>query len=149
VDPIDQIREIVRLAEDGKGAEARELLYSLWQDGPQRSDPLVECVLAHHLADLEDDPREELRWDLLSLAAAESVTDLRASERRVRGGRFGLYPSIHLNLAEDYLKLGDRDAARQSVLAAGEHLHLLPDDSYGRRIRAGFERLEALTTTAQ
>lgn len=76
MDPIDQIREIVRLAEDGKGAEARELLYSLWQDGPQRSDPLVECVLAHHLADLEDDPREELRWDLLSLAAAESVTDL-------------------------------------------------------------------------
>ena len=148
MDAIDEIRAAVRLAEDGKVAEAREALDSLWQDMLQRSDALAECVLAHHLADLQEDPREELRWDLLSLAAAERVTDVRASERSVPGGRLGLYPSIHLNLAEDYLKLGDRDAARQSFVAAGEHLHVLEEDEYGRRIRAGYEQMEAQLANA-
>jgi hypothetical protein len=143
VDRVDEIKEAVRLAGDGNVAEAREALDSLWQDLTERPDALVECVLAHHMADLQDDPREELHWDLRSLAAADRVTDERAAEQDIRGGRLGLYPSIHLNLAEDHLKLDDRDGAKGSVIAAAEHLGVLPDDDYGRRIRAGFARLEA------
>ena len=140
---IESIREAARLANDGEVAEAKRRLLSLSDCLTELPDPLAECVLAHHLADLQDDPHEELRWDLISLAAADQVTDARAAAESLRGGRRGLYPSIHLNLAEDYLKLGDRDAARRSVRAAGDHLDVLPDDSYGHRSRAGFARLDA------
>jgi hypothetical protein len=51
------------------------------------------------------------------------------------------YPSLHLNLGEDYRRIGDTEAARrhlaQGLAAAGA----LPDDGYGRMIRGGLEGL--------
>ncbi|MNY15826.1 hypothetical protein D3C86_1490590 [compost metagenome] len=53
------------------------------------------------------------------------------------------YPSLHLNLAEDYRKLGELDQARSHLARAREALDALPDDGYGHLIRGGIERLEA------
>jgi hypothetical protein len=141
---VDEIRAGVRLREAGKVAEANDLFLSLCPAVEEGDDAFARCFLAHSLADVQDDPREELRWDLLALAAAADVTEERAAEQEVPGGRLGLYPSLHLNLAEDYVRLGDDEAARRHYLAGREHLHLLDEHEYGQSIRAAFEEYEAL-----
>jgi hypothetical protein len=135
---VDEIRKGVRLREAGKVAEARDHLNSLWPAVSQEDDAFARCFLAHSLADVQDDPRDELRWDLAALEAAGAVTEERAAEHGLPGGRRGLYPSLHLNLAEDYMKLDDDDRARDHYLAGLEFLPLLTDDSYGRSIREAF-----------
>lgn len=142
---IDDIRAGVDLRAAGKTEEARIFFFSLWER-LDKSEGLARCFLAHSMADVQDDPNEELHWDLLALDAAEEVTDEQAAERDVPGGRLGLYPSLHLNVAEAYIKLGDEGAARQHYFAGREHLHLLADDDYGRRLRRGFERFEQSIT---
>ena len=57
MDPIAELREAVRLGEDGKVSEAKGRLHSLSEHLTQRPDALAECVLAHHLADLQDEFR--------------------------------------------------------------------------------------------
>jgi hypothetical protein len=136
---IDDIRAGIRLREAGEVDEARALLSSLWPDVEAGADPFARCFLAHSLADVQSDHHEELHWDLVALAAAEEVSERRAAEQEIPGGRLGLYPSLHLNLAESYLRVGDEPAAKTHYLAGREHLHLLADDSYGRSIREAFD----------
>ena len=88
-------------------------------------------VLAHYAADVEEDPAEELRWDLQALAAADAVADRLA----VRG----FYPSLHLNLADVYRRLGDAEWATDHLDRARTTLDVLPDDGYGRMIRGGID----------
>jgi hypothetical protein len=102
---------------------------------------LHRVALAHALADVQDDPREELAWDLRALQAAESVTDERAARAGVPGRVTGFYPSLHLNLGEDYRKLGELPPARRHLelgLAAAQGLG---DDGYSTMIKGGLERL--------
>jgi hypothetical protein len=135
---LDEIRTGIRLREAGKIMEAREMLNSLWPELSEGDDAFARCFLAHSLADVQDEPHEELRWDLVALAAAEEVTEERAAEQEIPGGRRGLYPSLHLNLAETYMKIGDDDQARRHYHAGLEFLHVLADDSYGQSIREAF-----------
>jgi hypothetical protein len=53
-----------------------------------------------------------------------------------------IYPSLHLNLADDYLGLGRRDAARTHLRWAQEAAAALADDSYGEGVWAAIGRLE-------
>ena len=55
----------------------------------------------------------------------------------------GFYPSLHVNLAEDYRKLGEPEQAREHLVAATEVAHLLPDGGYGDLIRTAIDRLSA------
>jgi len=97
-----------------------------------------EGVCPNPLTPEEKDPHEELRWDLLAFATAEEVTEERAREQEIPGGRLSLYPSLHLNLAEDYVRIDKLDLARRHYNAGLKHLHLLGDDAYGRNLRAAF-----------
>ncbi|MBB2935838.1 hypothetical protein FHX82_002892 [Amycolatopsis bartoniae] len=117
----------------------RERLTALWTpDG----DPLHRCTVAHHLADLCEHPAESLAWNVRALDAAGRLTDerLRAHHDglRVRG----FYPSLHLNLAEDYRRLGAIDAARRHLEEARARLDALADDAYGTTVRTGIENVE-------
>lgn len=47
--------------------------------GGERGDPLHVCVLAHSMADVQDDVHQELVWDQRALAAADLLTDDRAA----------------------------------------------------------------------
>ncbi|GAB2954772.1 hypothetical protein ACFMQL_36445 [Nonomuraea fastidiosa] len=126
----------------GQREAARELFARIWDDiGGERGDPLHVCVLAHSMADVQDDVREELTWDLRALAAADRITDERVAEAGVPLSVAGLYPSLHLNLAECYRKLGDLGSAREHLRRAREEIGVLADDDYGRLIRGGLERL--------
>ena len=140
---IDEIRTGVRLREAGKPAEARELLTALWPEVNAATDAFARCFLAHSLADVQDDPREELRWDVIALDAGEAVSEGQAAKREIPGGRRGLLPSLHLNLAESYVRVGDEDRASEHYRAGLEMVPFLGDDSYGDSLREAFRTYAA------
>jgi hypothetical protein len=126
----------------GQREAARELFAQIWDDiGGEQGDPLHVCVLAHSMADVQDDVRQELMWDLRALAAADQVTDERVARAGVPLSVAGLYPSLHLNLSECYRKLGDLGRAREHLRQARAEIGALGDDEYGQLIKGGLERL--------
>jgi hypothetical protein len=94
------------------------------------------------MADVQDDVQEELAWDLRALEAADLTTDDRASQAGVAGPVAGFYPSLHLNLAECYRKLGEPEAARDHLRRGQAAVEALPEDGYGRMIKDGLNRLD-------
>jgi hypothetical protein len=126
----------------GQREAARELFAQIWDDiGGEQGDPLHVCVLAHSMADVQDDVRQELMWDLRALAAADQVTDERVAQAGVPLSVAGLYPSLHLNLSDCYRKLGDLGRAREHLRQARAEIGALGDDEYGQLIKNGLERL--------
>ncbi|MER6298330.1 hypothetical protein ABT247_01995 [Kitasatospora sp. NPDC001539] len=130
----------VQAAQRGRTAEARASFEALW-DALGERDVFHRCVLAHYLADLQEDPRAELEWDRRALAAADSLTAECArtyeSAHQVRA----FYPTLHLNLASDHLKLGEPERAREQLERAVRSLDALPADAYGAGIRAAVDEL--------
>ena len=125
----------------GDRAGARETFTALWARIGEDGDPLHRVALAHYMADVCDDPAEELAWDLRALAAADSLTDDRAKEYHASLAVRGFYPSLHLNLGEDYRKLGDIESAREQLTLAYEKLGALGDDDYAAGIRLALDGL--------
>lgn len=126
----------------GQREAARDLFAQIWDDiGGEQGDPLHVCVLAHSMADVQDDVRQELVWDLRALAAVEQVTDEQVAKAGVPLSVAGLYPSLHLNLSDCYRKLGDLTRAREHLRQARDGIGALGDDEYGKLIRGGLERL--------
>ncbi|GII60756.1 hypothetical protein Skr01_08410 [Sphaerisporangium krabiense] len=126
----------------GQRDAARDLFAQIWEDiGGEQGDPLHVCVLAHSMADVQDDVRQELTWDLRALAAADRVTDEGIAQAGVTISVAGLYPSLHLNLSECHRKLGDLDRAREHLQRARAGIGALGDDEYGRLIKGGLERV--------
>ncbi|MDQ0989643.1 hypothetical protein [Streptomyces sp. V3I7] len=152
---LTRIGQVVMLHHGGDREEARSRLLALWAELGENGDPLHRCTLAHYLADTQDDPADELAWDLRALSAAEESAEESADEGeggregRPEGGSAGepaavrgFYPSLHLNLAADYAKLGRREAARSHLRRARGAAIALADDSYGDGVRAAISRLE-------
>ncbi|WP_236808497.1 hypothetical protein [Amycolatopsis albispora] len=128
----------MELAQRGDREAARERFTELWAEA---SDPLHRCMIAHHLADQQDDPREELRWDLLALETASSITDERTAEAGATGSVRAFYPSLHLNLGDVYRRLGELSLAREHLELGLAAVDALGDDGYGQLIRTGLDRL--------
>ena len=130
----------------GQRAAARRLFAEVWDEiGGEAGDPLHVCVLAHAMADVQDDVREELLWDERALAAADRLTEDRVAAAGVPLPVAALYPSLHLNMADCHRRLGDLGRARDHLERARAGLGALGDDDYGRLIRSGLDRLtEAL-----
>jgi hypothetical protein len=106
-----RIGQTAILLHAGDREEARSRFGALWEElGPQ-GDPWHRCMAAHYLADAQDDPRDELLWDLRALAAADGRDGGRGGERP-SAELHGFRPSLHLGLAADYVKLGRPEAAR-------------------------------------
>ncbi|MFG1946335.1 hypothetical protein [Nonomuraea sp. NPDC048826] len=128
--------------QQGRREAAREMFARIWEDiGGAEGDPLHVCVLAHSMADVQDDVGEELTWDLRALAAAGAITDERVAQAGVPLSVAGLYPSLHLNVGDCYRRLGDPGRAREHLERARAGIGALGDDGYGRLIRGGLERL--------
>lgn len=62
-----RIGQVVMLHHAGDREEARQRLLDLWAEIGEHGDPLHRCTLAHYLADTQDDPADELAWDLRAL----------------------------------------------------------------------------------
>ena len=126
----------------GRREAARDLFEQIWAEiGGERGDPLHVCVLAHAMADVQDDVHQELIWDQRALAAADLLTDARVAEAGVTLPVAGLYPSLYLNLGECYRKLGDLGSAREYLRRAEAEIGALGDDEYGQLIKGGLDRL--------
>ncbi|MFB8106573.1 MULTISPECIES: hypothetical protein [unclassified Streptomyces] len=129
-----RIGQAVMLLHGGDREEARNRFALLWSELGADGDGLHRCTLAHYMADTQDDPGDELAWDLRALTAAEGLL----SGDRPGGDRDGdslavraFYPSLHLNLAADYLNLQRPDAARIHLRQARDAADALEDGGRG------------------
>jgi hypothetical protein len=120
------------------------LFGQVWEQiGGADGDALHCLTLAHAMADVQEDPHDELQWDLRALDAAGRLTDDRAAQAGVAFGVAAFYPSLHLNLGDVYRRLGDVERAREHCRLGQEATGHLPDDGYGRQVRGGLARLAA------
>ncbi|OMH33110.1 hypothetical protein [Tersicoccus sp. Bi-70] len=136
----EEILAAVTVSFGGRSAEARDALTACWaatapEQGAQR------CVIAHYLADQQDDLAEETAWDERALAAHGSVADADLAPIGVPSAH-GFAPSLHLNLGDDYLRLGRLDDAAHHLDRARASADGLADEGYGAMIRAGIAGLQ-------
>ncbi|MEV5277751.1 hypothetical protein [Streptomyces sp. NPDC051994] len=143
-----RIGQAMMLLHGGDREEARNRFGDLWAEIGEHGDPLHRCTLAHYLADAQDDPGDELAWDLRALAAADGLSQERLEEHHASLAVRAFYPSLHLNLAADYLKLHRPAEARLHLDRAHVSLDALSDDAYGKGIREALGRLERQLDTA-
>jgi hypothetical protein len=122
-------------------AAARRLFAEVWEEIGADGDALHRCALAHAMADVQDDLAEEIRWDLRALEAADLLSDERVRHAGIAGSARGFYPSLHLNLAEGYRKLGDVGRARDHLGRGYAVMDALADDGYAQMIRDGLDRI--------
>ncbi|SDD09022.1 hypothetical protein [Streptomyces prasinopilosus] len=140
---LTRIGQVVMLHHAGDREEARHRLLGLWAEIGLHGDALHRCTLAHYLADTQDDPEDELAWDLRALAAANEAEGEAAGDRSAGYGAVrALYPSLHLNLAADYAQLARPEAARTHLHRARGAARVLAADTYGDRVRAAIRRME-------
>ncbi|MEV7585081.1 hypothetical protein [Streptomyces erythrochromogenes] len=149
-----RIGQAVILLHAGDREEARNRLGEIWQEIGEEGDSLHRCTLAHYMADAQDDPCDELAWDLRALTAADALGDEpghgegdghgdeRWAQREPLPAMRVFYPSLHLSLAADYLKLQRPGAARVHLARARAATGALSDDGYGNGVRAAIARLE-------
>ncbi|WP_372343228.1 hypothetical protein [Streptomyces sp. KL116D] len=137
-----RIGQVAMLAHAGDREEARDRFLGLWSEIGEDGDPLHRCTLAHYMADTQDDPSDELAWDLRALSAADGLTGERLAGQERSLALRALYPSLHLNLAADYVKLDRPDAARSHLARAWAVVDALGDDGHGDGVRAALARLE-------
>ncbi|MEV0695296.1 hypothetical protein [Streptomyces sp. NPDC050388] len=141
---LTRIGQGVMLHHAGDRVEARHRFLALWAEIGEHGDPLHRCTLAHYLADTQDDPGDELAWDLRALAAAEEDADARPAGYEGAPALRALYPSLHLNLAADYVRLARPDAARTHLSRARGAARTLAADRYGDKVRAAIRSMELL-----
>ena len=122
-------------AGSGDVESARRQLLAIWRQIGILGDPLHRCTLAHYLADLHDDPAESLVWDLRALDAAEALTDVRARQHHADLEVAGFFPSLYLNLADNFRRLGAFGVAAENISLAEQHLAAVPESPYGDEVR--------------
>ncbi|MEV3950176.1 hypothetical protein GT018_22705 [Streptomyces sp. SID4912] len=69
-----RIGQAVMLLHGGDREEARNRFGVLWAEIGECGGALHRCTLAHYMADTQDDPEDELVWDLRALASAQGLT---------------------------------------------------------------------------
>ncbi|WP_435372410.1 hypothetical protein [Streptomyces ficellus] len=137
-----RIGQTMMLLHGGDREEARNRFGQLWTQIGADGDPLHRCTLAHYMADAQDDPDDELAWDLRALTAAEGLSGERLARHDSAVALRALYPSLHLNLAADYVKLRRPQEARIHLDRARAASDALDDDGYGIGVRAAIDRLD-------
>lgn len=141
-----RIGQAIMLLHAGDREEARNRFGDLWSEIGEHGDALHRCTLAHYMADTQDDPGDELAWDLRALTAAEGLSEgaVRepSGEHPDASAVRAFIPSLHLNLAADYLKLQRFEAARLHLDRAWDAAGTLERDDYGGSVRAAIGRME-------
>jgi hypothetical protein len=144
-----RIGQAVILLHGGDREEARNRFGALWAEIGEMGDPVQLCTLALYMADTQDDPGDELAWDLRALTAADGQaprdgrsTTQGAPPPAASAAVRAFYPSLHLSLAADYVKLRRPQAARLHLDRARAAADALEDDGHGNGVRTAIDRLE-------
>lgn len=141
-DTMDRINEGIAHVHGGRQDLARSIFADVWREVEVDGDPFHRCILAHFMADVQEDPRDELTWDLRALAAADLLTDECVKAHHASMSLAAFFPSLHLNVGEAYRKLGDLENARRHLRHAQRAVRALDDDGgYMTTLRGGIARL--------
>ncbi len=140
-DPIlAQVGEAIVLTRSDRPG-ARSVLAAAWQMVGEGGDALHRCAIAHAMADVQDTARDELAWDLRALAAATELDDTRLAAAGMAASVEELLPSLHLNLADVYRRLGEAAAALGHAAEARAALARAGTDRGSEMIRNALERV--------
>ena len=139
---LDRLGQAIALVQHGDHAAGRTMLEQLWNEVGSDGDALHRCAIAHQLADVEEDLSVELGWDLRALSAAESISAERLASTGAATTVEGLFPSLHLNLADVYRRLGDDVNAQLHVEHGRRICAALVADEYAHVVRDALDRVE-------
>ncbi|MEO3977434.1 hypothetical protein [Streptomyces sp. CAU 1734] len=139
-----RIGQALMLLHGGDREEARNRFGALWAEIGETGEAFHRCTLAHYMADTQDDPGDELAWDLRALAAAEGPDGGRGTGAGTSPAVRAFSPSLHLSLAADYLKLHRPEPARIHLDRARAAMDSLGEDGRGDGMRTAAARLERL-----
>ena len=136
-----EVIEGVTVALGGDRVRGRLLLEEAW-DGTGEDHRAQRCVLAHYLADVQDDLADEVAWDERALAAFAGVSDADLAPVGIERAA-AMAPSLHLNLGDGYLRQGRVAQAQEQVSLAQASLDTLDTlpDGYGDLVRRGVHGL--------
>jgi rifampin ADP-ribosylating transferase len=130
----DPDNHIVQLCAEGMGkegegnkTEAAFLFEKAWNEASNNQE---RFIAAHYLARVQPDVDSKLKWDLCALDSAIKIED---------GSVKAHYPSLYLNVAKCYEDLGNIALAKRNYDLAKFFTQYLPEDAYGKMIRAGIE----------
>ena len=137
-----QVGEAIALTRTDR-AGARALLAAAWTEVGETGDALHRCAIAHAMADVQDTPADELVWDLRALAAADLLDDARLEAAGMAAIVADLIPSLHLNLADVYRRLGDTASARMHADLAHAALGKLVGGGAATMMREALDRVTA------
>jgi len=136
---LERILDAVSTLHRGNRKGARRRLEEIWSQLGGAADPFHLCILAHYMADAQDDPEEELRWDGIALSIAEQSV---GGGSLTAGNMLGsLLPSLHLNVAAAYLRMDRTGECLEHVERARTAAQALPTDGYREFVGAAIEQL--------
>lgn len=139
---LNSIKESFREFCRGNVSEARESMATIWSDLEDGGGAYHRCVLAHFIADTQQEAADELTWDLKALDIADDALAERVDGAEADALRRFL-PSLHMNVADGYRKLGDFEMARRHLEAGVQTSAALGVDAYGQTVRSELLRIEA------
>lgn len=138
IDP--ELLAAIVLGQRGELELARERFEQLWRT-LAADDHFHRALLAHYLADLQPEPAAELEWDRRALEAALAGSPLSFDGRLPGTTWAGFFPSLHLNLAASYEKVGALAAAREHARLARTKASALTATPLGELTRSAIERI--------
>ncbi len=130
---MEELYDAILVAQSGDHNGARTLFEAIL---PKiGSDAAQNCILAHYMADVQEELEDELFWDLRSLQYLEEVKDERIVVVEATLATAEFFPSVYLNIASCYKRLGNFDESARYLSLAEESCSVLADDGYGKFIR--------------
>ncbi|MEO5725308.1 MAG: hypothetical protein ABIQ39_09560 [Ilumatobacteraceae bacterium] len=136
-----EIKAAITLALSGDREGGSREMARCWE-GLGDDQHAQQCVLAHYLADVQDDLDSEVIWDERALVAFGLVGENDLDSIGIVSAA-GLAPSLHLNLGDCYLRQGRVEEARGQLQAGMAAAAVLGGDGYGTMIRSGLDGLGA------
>ena len=124
----------MELEGQGKLTEAANHFEEAW--GLATTD-FEKFTAAHYVARHQKSIADKLKWDKTALTHAFNINNESIKET---------LPSLYLNIGKCYEDLNDFDNARSNYQAAFSFVTFLPDNGYGKMIKAGIEKGLGRTT---
>jgi len=118
------------MEQEGKGqpAKAARLFEEAWH---LAANDFEKFTAAHYVARHQKSDFNKLLWNLKALQHALNIEE---------EGIKPTLPSLYLNIAKCFEDLGDRDQAKVYYQEALSFTGLLPNDGYGKMIKAGIDK---------
>jgi len=110
---------------EGNIAEAQRLFQQAWD---MAGNDFEKFTAAHYLARNQEDPNDNLKWNLAALTHANAIKG---------DGLQGHYPSLYLNVGKSYETLRDMEEAARYYQSAADSSADLPAGKYTDMIRSG------------